>query len=812
MKGFFFWLKKEKGPGRCERLRPKSLFPGRLVREKGKTTIMQDYTTIAKHFHTLGLNVIPVIPGEKRPAISWAQYQDERQDIAEVEAMKWEGSLAAIDGPGSIRCFDFDGLAYIGEVNELLDQLGLPHTYEWVVKSGGGYHVWFRSEGELPGGKNILVGKGFPGVFKQLELRWFGHCTLLPTSSHPTNPNGYRCVHCDLPTNPPACVPVERVLEGFNYLIDTSGELRETNDGGVADAEERPLATWESGPWATKALEDELKQVREAEEGTRNTTLFKAACSLGEFVGGGYLDEDLVRTELMDAAQKAGLEQKEILPSIQSGLQRGKQNPREHRAGVGRGGQAGIDDEELLQFEADDNGNAEAVKALYGNIILHTDSHGWLVYNGKFWEQDAAEVKRKVIETLKRRRVAAVKKGRHEDIVMAATPNDYRVRGCLSLLSAIQSANIREFDNNPDQINAQNGVVDLRTGEVIPHHHSQRFTYAAPCNLNPNADTSTWKNFLKGSIRNGDEMIDFVQMALGYTLTGHVSDECMFYVYGKPRAGKGTLFEGMQAILGTPLAATTPYSTFAQKRDGDSQNFDLAPLRPARMVVATETNKGERFNSGFTKEITGGGSIRCAFKHKDQFEYKVGFKIWISSNNMLNADPDDSALWTRMRVIEFPHSRSEDEADPEVKKRLKAYLEGLFLFVVQGAMKWYQQGRLPNPEIAKQTKAEHRLAVDSVAQWIEDACELDTDYILPATSARHSYERWCEENGFTPKQSRGFNESLREKGLTPGAQRKVSGQNCKCILGIRLAQRSGESVDDGRYDLHLPELTIASSW
>lgn len=92
------------------------------------------------------------------------------------------------------------------------------------------------------------------------------------------------------------------------------------------------------------------------------------------------------------------------------------------------------------------------------------------------------------------------------------------------------------------------------------------------------------------------------------------------------------------------LAAETSFSTFTTKRDGSAQNFDLAPLKASRVVIASESNKNERLNSAVVKNITGGGMVSCAHKFQDFFTYLPQYKIWLTTNYTVNGDADDSAL------------------------------------------------------------------------------------------------------------------------------------------------------------------------
>ena len=239
------------------------------------------------------------------------------------------------------------------------------------------------------------------------------------------------------------------------------------------------------------------------------------------------------------------------------------------------------------------------------------------------------------------------------------------------------------------------------------------------------------------------------------------------YLFGPPRAGKGAFTETLLALLGSPLAKEINFATFTAQRTGDSQNFDLAPLKPCRLVAASESNAYERFNEAKVKAITGGNEIYCAFKHKTHFGYRPQFKVWLSSNQPVNADPDDEAVWGRIRMIEFPHSHLGAE-DKMLKQRLrsKAVLEGVLAWAVVGAMRWYALGStgLSEPATSVAIKAQQREQLDAVGMWIEEKCALGSHHFTASSELYQSYEAWCKANGVESKRQKGFTMALQRKG------------------------------------------------
>ena len=410
------------------------------------------------------------------------------------------------------------------------------------------------------------------------------------------------------------------------------------------------------------------------------------------------------------------------------------------------GSHDGSGDNLLLKGEADDNGNAEAMYRLYGRELLFTEAFGWLSWTGTHWREiPEPTVAKMVIITLKRRRHAAVE-AEVEAIVKATKADRSRVAGCLSLFkSYVIVEDVAAFDAEPDLLNCKNGVLDLRTGTLTPHSPTQRFTYCLPVDYDPAADDTEWRTFLMEVLGSDREVVDYMQLWAGYSLTGHTREEKMLYLFGPTRAGKGTTAETLLKLLPRPLSAEADFANLTGKRDPDSQNFDLAGLRQARLVVASESDKHQELNPAKIKLLTGGNYVRCAFKHKDMFTYRPQYKVWLVSNHKINSDPDDDAMWGRVQVITFPHSHLGAE-DVTLKARLQtpANLRGVLRWCVEGARRWYDGARLIPPESVSQATTKQRDDQDYVKQWIEDCCLLDPDAWTPSAALMQSHQAWCE--------------------------------------------------------------------
>jgi len=327
-----------------------------------------------------------------------------------------------------------------------------------------------------------------------------------------------------------------------------------------------------------------------------------------------------------------------------------------------------IDPSGLLTAGANDEGNASCVYARVKNNIAYCEAFGWLQYQNHHWETELAAlaVEDAIVDTLKaRRRAAAGADTEQKELMRAANPTAAHVRNTLALLKRKVAVPVSEFDTSLDELNCQNGVLDLRTGKLSPHYYKKRFTYCLPIRYDPTADSSTWTKWLYHATGGKQDVVDFLQLALGYSLTGRTREEVMFYIHGPARAGKGIFVETLIAMMGgRPLATEVDIDLFMSKKyNSGGANFSLASLKSARFVAASESRDNEWLNAKRVKRWTGRNYITCAHKYQRDFTYVPQFKIWLTSNFPPQMDADDAAAWGRIRIIEFPieHLGKEDK-------------------------------------------------------------------------------------------------------------------------------------------------------
>jgi putative DNA primase/helicase len=427
----------------------------------------------------------------------------------------------------------------------------------------------------------------------------------------------------------------------------------------------------------------------------------------------------------------------------------------------------------------DHDGHAACVLAKYPDLYKYTPQTGWLMYADGHWREKGADASvGRAIKVVLRERdkfIATDQRIENEKTRQAmrrlCSANSGQIAGIKAVLKdyAEIEDDIETFDQHPLLLNCANCVVDLRTSEPLDHSPDYKFTYRLSTQYDPAAVSETWQTFID-SLGFSEAVMKFVKTMWGYALTGSTKDELMFYLLGPTRSGKGTMTNAILEVMEN-LAMGTNFRTFTANRYGDTQNFDLAPMKSKRLVTASESNRDEQINASIFKQATGGDPIWASFKGKDGFTFKPQWKLVLSSNFTLNADPFDNAIWARVRTIELKTSfLGKEDKTLKDKMQSKECREAILNWMIEGAKAWYTEG-LPHPQEIKDATMYQRLQASSILLFVDNCCELRPDSRSEGNALYTAYTSWCHSSGYKPFGRKRFTQGLEDAGVTVSVQR-----------------------------------------
>ena len=443
-----------------------------------------------------------------------------------------------------------------------------------------------------------------------------------------------------------------------------------------------------------------------------------------------------------------------------------------------------------------DAGNARRLVNLHGqNLRFLGETGEWFHWHGTHWEVDRRLL---VVELAKDSACSFRREAKHEpdpDRVAAmlkwskTSLSRQRINAALELARS-EVAILREhLDRNPWLLSVENGTLDLTTCKLREHRRGDLITRCVPIRYDPNARCPRWIRFLERVLGGDEELVRYVQRAMGYTLTGSTREQCFFELVGPGDNGKSVFVETFRKTTGE-YAIQADFRTFIQKKHDSGPRNDIARMHGARLVAASEISRGKYLDEATIKQLTGCDIVAARFLNKEFFDFGPTAKIWMAVNHLPKIKGQDEGIWRRIRIIPFNVRIPEAERDLQLPRRLEKELPGILAWMVEGCRSWQEQG-LNDPRAVREAVTAYRQDQDVLGEFLATCCVLDHSARERTTTLYQVYRNLCLQDHEQPISIKEFGSLLADRGLLATKSGGVMVRQ-----GIRL-RRAGEEREDG---------------
>ena len=430
--------------------------------------------------------------------------------------------------------------------------------------------------------------------------------------------------------------------------------------------------------------------------------------------------------------------------------------------------------DDILKPSDTDVCNAERLVRYFGDRLRYCyERKRWLIWTGKVWEWDTgakiAAVAKQTVRNIyheagnepdaKARKQLADHAKRSE--------SDHRINAMVALAQSEPGIPIKVGDLDADAwlFNCQNGTIDLRAGELLPHSKADFITILVPVEYHTDAQCPRWLGFLSRVTGEDDGLMAYLQRAVGYSLTGDTKSQVIFLLYGLGNNGKSTFTMTIRRLMAAYAERLDAEDLMLKDRKlGSGPKEGIANLRNKRYVVGSELQDGKRLDVSLVKDMTGGESIKGRRLYEHEIEFMPTFKLWLYGNHKPVIADSTLSIWRRVKQIPFDVTIPNTEVDPDLPAKLEAELPGILAWAVKGCQDWQQYG-LNEPEAVTTATARYRHEQDILGDFIEDCCILEPLATISKAELKEEYQRWCQDNSVDAVTQKTFKKRLEEKGI-----------------------------------------------
>ncbi len=425
-----------------------------------------------------------------------------------------------------------------------------------------------------------------------------------------------------------------------------------------------------------------------------------------------------------------------------------------------------------------DTGNGRRIVDRFGRGIRYTTGIGWFLWEEGYWKPDPESLS---IQELAKRIPPIISsdimnypESQHTEVIKWAQQSRSNSR----LNGAVESAKsdprvhvpVEVWDKDDFYLGVLNGVIDLRTGELLKGDPSLNITRRAPVAYTSGHRNIRWQQFLDFATGGDTEYQEWLQRAAGYSITGLNKYDVMFLVYGPPGSGKNTFVEAIVKALGTKQYSWPLDSIVLAQGDGAMNNTDqyhMAELRGRRMVWVDELPDNERLKENSVKRLTGSSEIPARSPGGKPFNFESKAKLWISTNH--RPIITDDAMWRRIRPI--PFTFVPEKPDPDLKDYIfdpEGALPAVLAWAVEGAIKIYgspHSDALGWCHRVSEAADVYKKNEDRIGIFLEEETIQSEGMTVSIESLYSVYRIWAESRGEHPLNQTNFQRKLQDRNI-----------------------------------------------
>ena len=441
-------------------------------------------------------------------------------------------------------------------------------------------------------------------------------------------------------------------------------------------------------------------------------------------------------------------------------------------------------------FDLTDLGNADRLLAKYGTRMAYVEGIGWVVFDGRCWDRQsggkrakgmAGEIARNIKEECK-----FLKKKKKVPLRLrwaARSSSAPAIRGMLEMAEPAVLTPLDTFDKQPHLWNAQNGTLNLTTGQLVPFSPVNMLTGMGPLHYDPKAQCPAWDAFITDITCGDDTLTGLLQRAVGYSMFAHQEEQVAFFLTGDETNDKMNGSNGKSLFLAIIAAVFGQYQTGVDKglitQDARKSgiNSDVAALSGKRFGIGGEFERNDVLAEREFKRLTGEDVIKARFLRQEYFDFYSMATLWYATNYMPLIQSQDAGVYRRTIIIPFLakfHDACEcpkggKVKDIKLKSRLLDELEGIFRWCVEGAVA-YARGGLNVPGHLYAVRNAKKNAFDPLSDFASICLDIGPDKVEQAGNIFRAYERFAEVNEGQKLTSTAFGRRLNGMGIVKDAE------------------------------------------
>ena len=282
-----------------------------------------------------------------------------------------------------------------------------------------------------------------------------------------------------------------------------------------------------------------------------------------------------------------------------------------------------------------------------------------------------------------------------------------------------QTKKIKEINSDSTYVNMLNGIVNVFTGEVLPHTPDMYITRQLPCTwLNEIPETPVFDKYMNDLTEGNEGIKHFLMEYMGCifsNVSGTGFKQALFQK-GKGNTGKSQLKLLVEKILGS-----NNYTSIDLK-ELEEDKFSISTLYNKRLAGSSDMKIEHVKSMSKFKALTGGDNILIQKKFGHPFNMQYDGFLWFCTNKLPTFGGDkDKHVYERMLILEHHNVIPVEKRDPFLIDKLLNEKNGIVMKCIITARNAIRTKKFTIPPEVKINTANYALEGNSVARFLGEA-------------------------------------------------------------------------------------------
>lgn len=341
-----------------------------------------------------------------------------------------------------------------------------------------------------------------------------------------------------------------------------------------------------------------------------------------------------------------------------------------------------------------------------------------------------------------------------------------KIEAAMRIARGFITCRLEDFDHNPDILNADNGIIDLKTGTLSPHDPAAMCSRITATSYIPGATHPDWVKALAAMPL---EVADWMQVRFGQAATGHpTADDIVPFLKGGGENGKSTVLTGIHKAIGEYATVVPDKVLLGSARD---HSTELMTLYGTRVAFLEELPEGDYLDAQRLKKIAGTEHMVARYVGEDNVQWQATHSLMVTTNYDVKVATTDHGTWRRLALVAFPYTYNgadpERPKDPTLRFRVRddaAVHAAALAWTVAGAVRWYAAGRvIPEaPAAVRDDTEKWRIRANDAIEFFDEFLEHDPASAVLSADVYRMFQAWQKSRGKKPLSDQTFWERARQ--------------------------------------------------